>query len=243
MSARPSPKGQLPETKVTAVKSESAPEVEAKADAEVAENTDVEETDLKDLEEKGKIPYSRFQQVNEKAKRTEKQLADLSRKYDEDVKRAMFEKEVALQAANARREKATLDLDGPSSETRALKEELAKLRSDIAGIKGMTGRQQLNSQIKDLVQRFPEADELAVLGWKQNQPDTDLEELMEFSHNRNLERDKKNLQGIIEKKRAKKSPPATVSSSSGFEFKIDEKDKPKTVEEAGKMLRRFFNGK
>lgn len=241
MPAVKSPIGRVPETKAQAV-TESAPDAEVgETKAEEPENTEVEEADLKEIEEKGKIPYSRFQQVNEKARRAEKQLADLSRKYEEDVRRALMEKEIALEVSQKRKGAETLDLDGGSSnETRALKEELAKLRSDIAGIKGMTGRQQLNSQIKDLLSRYPEADELAVLGWKQNQPDADLEELVEFSHNRNIERDKRNLQGIIEKKKAKKSQPATVSQSSGFSFKIDEKEKPKTVEEANKLLRRFF---
>lgn len=248
MPSLPKPTGTLPETKVVpqdvkqaAVSSEAAKE-EIKAKAETPAEPEADESDLQTLQEEQKVPYSRFKEKNEEAKRLKAEIADKDRRYQEDLRRALAEKEAALSVSRNTPQgfnNGIIDIVDPvEKETKVLKSEVDELKKVIASMQGQSNEERLLNHVSKLENKYPEADTLAVLGWKKQQPHVDLEELMELSHTRNVERAEKKLKTILEQKkqRAKSGPTLTEAG-----YKLKESDKPKSVKEANALLKRIFS--
>ena len=220
----------------------SADDTKAQAiKAQEKEDASLDESDLDILEEGKKIPYSRFKEVNDKAKLAQKALADREREFDVRLQR---EVELAEIRARAKVDKESADVNNyltdEEREKAELKGELRRLKDELGGIRGEMSTQKTENKIKRLETEYPEADSLAVLGWaRQLGPEADLDELMERSHNRNIERAQASVRTIIEKKKAK-AKQAIPTGESGFRLK--DSDKPKSLSEAHSLVRRIMGG-
>lgn len=236
MPSMSKPMGSVPETKeqVKDVKQEAAPS----PSPEVKEpDVEVTETDLEELGESQKIPYTRFKEKNEEAKRLKAELARANERHQEDLRRVLAEKE-ALASIKPREESPFEMIDPAQEAVKTLQQQIASLSSELKEVRGQTSEDRLKAQLNSLQSKYPEADQLAVMGWKKIQRDADLEDLMEQSHTRNMERAQKVVTSIIEKKKAKKSMP--IAEQVGF--KLKDSEKPKNVREANALLRRLIGG-
>lgn len=243
MPSKAAPEGSLPETKVTPLEKDVKQAASSsKAETKVAEakEPNVEESDLIALQEEGKIPYSRFKEKNDESKRYKTELEETNKRYQEDMRRLMVEKETLLAVSRqAAPQSGVIDIVDPlERETKSLKNEVDELKRAIHSMKDQSNEDRLKSLVSKLENKYPDADTLAVLGWKKQQPGTDLEELMELSHTRNVERAEKKLKAIIEQKkqRAKSGPQLSDSG-----YKINENEKPKSVKEANAIIKRLFS--
>lgn len=245
MAASKQVKGSVPESKadvkVAEPSSESAETTETVAAASTEEaaspDADLGEADLKELEEQRKIPYNRFKEVNEKAKNLQAEKADLERKYREAVEHLEIAR--SARTANTSDDSLVLDLsDTTDPAVKELKAELKRVSTELSSLKGQTDQERLNSQIERLKSKYPEADELAVMGWKSVRKNVDLEELMELSHNANVERASKQVQALIEKKKAR-AKAAVPTAEQGVRLK--ESERPKTLKDAHKALKSFLS--
>lgn len=242
MASSPAPKTKLPETKVEArdVKQDPAPSgKEAKVEASASKESEVEldENDLASISEGQKVPYDRFKAKNDEAKQLKAELARREEHYKAELQRALIEKEAALTASRRAPASDVIEIQDPvERQTKSLQGAVEALRQELASLKGESSNQRLQSQIEKLQTKYPEADTLAVLGWKKHDPSLDLEEAMELSHTRTVEKTQKSIQKILEAKKSKKAGP--VLSEGGF--KLSDNEKPKSVKEANALLKNLF---
>ena len=235
MGSKAKPMGSVPEkadvqntTDSSAVEEET---IQAKADSEEA--PDVTEDDLKDLQEQQKVPYSRFKEKNDEAKNLKMQLAEAESRY----KQAIVEREAWASAQAKARPDDTFDLDVQDPKVAAMESRLEQLTQKLSLLETQTGQERLSTQVERLQSKYPEADVMAVLGWKKQDSRADLEDLMELSHNKNVERVEKKFKEFIEKKKQKAKAPIPALDAG---FKIKDSERPKNVKEAGKLLRRLI---
>lgn len=220
---------------------EVEPTLESKSTAE--DVVEVEEQDLKDLTEGQKVPYSRFKEVNEKAKKWQADLEGTREKYEDQIRTLMAQNEV-LRSSRAQAQEddgPVYDLGDPAQkQIKTLESQLKQMQAEIGAFKSTAKEQTLRSAIKEAKAKFPDADETAVLGWAKVQGKTnphEIEELMEFSQAKINEAAEKKVRAILDakKQRAKSVQP---TASSGFQLK--ESERPKNIKEANKLLRRFM---
>jgi hypothetical protein len=211
---------------------------EDQADSKDTELTDLDDKDLETLGDLKKIPYTRFKEVNESVKVLKRQLELKDREYQDTLRRAVEDAELRVQA---RLEKSKQDselesLDPYERDTRQLRSQIQKLEAQLSSIQGETQETKLQSQLERLEKKYPEADALAVLGWKKAQPHADLEELMEKSHNRELEKAETKLKRILEekKKRAKQAIPTRESG-----IRLKDSERPKSIKDASALFRKL----
>src|SRR3990167_3796214 len=224
MGSKAKPMGSVPEkadvqntTDSSAVEEET---IQAKADSEEA--PDVTEDDLKDLQEQQKVPYSRFKEKNDEAKNLKMQLAEAESRY----KQAIVEREAWASAQAKARPDDTFDLDVQDPKVAAMESRLEQLTQKLSLLETQTGQERLSTQVERLKSKYPEADVMAVLGWKKQDSRADLEDLMELSHNKNVERVEKKFKEFIEKKKQKAKAPIPALDAG---FKIKDSERPKNV--------------
>lgn len=237
--AQPHEEPKAPDKGVKAEKSASPAE-----DTEVLETKEeevtVDESDVEELEKQKAIPYSRFKEKNEEAKRLKAQVSDLEKQYKSEIQRLVTEREALSQMRTQKNEEVIFEVDdGGNKEVQSLKETIQALTAKLDKVVDETSESRVQNQISKLQGQYPEADVLAVLGWKKQRPDMDLDEAMELSHNRNVERVQTGIKNLIEKKKAKRQQ-ALPSREFGFKFKDGEK--PKTVREASSMMKKLLSG-
>lgn len=216
------------------------PPPRAASSSEKDTDPDLDEKDLEAVEDGKKIPYQRFKSVNEKKRELEAELSGLRSEYDRKLERAVEEAE--RRAAErvkgeieSQRDQETLD---PWERTdKTLRGEIGRLQDELKNLRSEGEHSRLQTQIEKLKNQYPEADELAVLGWKRSNPGLSLDDLMEKSHADNTARVEKRLREIIEKKKEKRS--RAVSTGSGS-FTIPEGERPKNLKDAHKAVMRFF---
>lgn len=223
----------MPARKEAVNASDSAPE-ETKETPVQDEAENLSDDDVKALESAKSVPYSRFKEKNEEAKALKSQLEAVEERHRSEVERLIHEQE-ALRALKSKENEAIFDVEDDSDkEIKGLKTTITSLTKKLENLEGVQSQAQLSMQIEKLQAKYPEADTLAVLGWKKHKPDIDLEEAMEMSHNRNLERGQKLVKDLIEKKKAKKESSIPTKE---FGFKLKDSEKPKTVQDAARYLK------
>lgn len=215
------------------VKKTEASSTEEKEDPK---EEDLDEEDLKALEDGQKIPYSRFKQINESKKALEGKLAEIEQDHKAQLRRLQTELEFLKEKGEEESEDSILDLD-ESKDIKALKAQISELKETVSSLKSSTSEDRLQTKLDSLSKKYPKADRLAVLGWHRA-TGQDLEELMEESQSRNTKMVSEELRAIVERKKEKKRQVTTPNLGSGF--KIDEKERPKTVKEASKLLRKLI---
>lgn len=243
-------KADVKETETSSITEQETPEVHAKAQTqgsqkvskEDLESADLDESDIAEIEGK-KIPYTRFKEVNEKAKSLEQHLKDSERKHQEDLRRAVEDAEARISQRLAKeREDSSLmeEIDPAQREIRLLKEELQTVRGKVSHLENDTAKSQLQSRIEKLETKYPEADSLAVLAIAKHLQRTsleDIEELMLDNHSKNVGRAERQVRSIIEQK--KQRAKAAIPTREGG-IRLKESDRPKTLKEAGQRLKDIF---
>lgn len=230
------PQAPKPEAKA-AIEAEAPKDVKLERPLEAstkAEETPLDDEDLQNLSESRKIPYSRFKEVNDAKKSLEGQLATLRQELDSAKSTQYSNKKTQDEASDD----LSFVYDDSTSEVKKLKEVVMKTQAEINALRSEARDAKLKSDIDKLQERYPEADRVAVLGWAKVTPNSDISDLMEFSHNRNLERTESAIQKLIEKKK-ERSKSKLVTDGAGI--RLTEVEKPKTLQEAHKVLRRFFS--
>jgi len=232
------------DVKASSEPSTHEPEVssnESKVGAKENEAVSFDESDLKQFEEEKKIPYTRFKEVNEKVRSLQDQIAELNLKHQEDVKRVADEAERKAESKLKARESNVFS-DPYVSDNQNLLDELQQLRTEVKQVRTESEEQRLDSLFKSLAPVFPEADKLAVLGWAKSTGKKDaraIEEYMELSHTRNLERAEAKLKSLLETKK-QKAKAALPTRNVGP--RLNESDRPKSLKDAHKAVKRFFTG-
>lgn len=254
MPSLPGPAGAIPpkaaptlernDVNLTEASSVSDPvEVAAKGTATLEESDaiDVDDSDLVSIEESKKIPYSRFKEKVDETKSLKEQVTRLREDQNLAIQRAIEDAELRMKARMDRqKEDSSLeDLDPYERKIHSTNSEIKSLKDELRSLREQAEQSQLQANVTRLKTQFPEADELAVLGWKRSRPNADLEDLMMESHNRNLERDKRRLQEILEHKKAKAKK--SVSTREGG-FRLKENEIPKSIKEAKAMTKRLWGG-
>lgn len=215
------------------------PQKDSTPEGEAKEEVSLDETDLKAFEEDKKVPYDRFKSVNESKKAIQKELEQLKAQRDEDVRRAVELAELRMKQSKSEPQDQDLDDDVEpwQKESRRLVSETSGLRKELADLKSDLSQSKLEAQIAKLKDKFPEADEIAVLGWRKAQPNRDLEELMEYSHTKNNERVESRLRSLIEKKKEKSKTILPIREGG---IKLKPEEKPKNIREATKLLKKYI---
>jgi hypothetical protein len=202
---------------------------------------DLEDSDLQELEEAKKIPYSRFKQVNEEKKALMAQAQELEQRFKESEFRRIAIEEQAREAARLREEIQTKqddDLDPWDRNSKKLESYIAKLEAKVSRLESQTENVSQEAEWERLSKKYPEADKLAVKGWKVASPTRSLEELAEMSHNSNVDRAQKQLKELLEKKKQRaKSALPTVEAG----IRLKDSEKPKSSKEATALIRRMFS--
>jgi len=241
MAASAKPRGNVSEKQGSDVKQEpEASEVQEPITDE--QELELEETDLEEFsKDDKKIPYSRFKEVNEKSKALEEELQSWKSRYQSDLQRELETAELRIMNRIKReQEAAEYDsvLDPSEREIRSLKDEINRLRGDLGGVTTQLNETQLETKLRALKVEYPEADDLAVLGWMKVNPKADLGDLMRESHTRNKGRVESALRNLLENKK-KKAKQRIPSGPGRIEIKPD---KPITsIKDAGEAAKRFFN--
>lgn len=227
-------KAEANETDVTADSSTAKPEAKADTPEDLLEAGDLNEIDAQT------VPYQRFREVNEKAKTYEKQLGSTEQKYQDDLRRITAQYEAKLAAHQSMgREDDTLDFeDEDTAQIKGLQKTIKTLSGELNSLKSAHERQNLDSQLRRLSKQFPKADKLAVQGWHMVYPEASVEELMEKSHNDNVNLVKSSLNDLIEKKKARAQKAVPISSP---KIVLKDEEKPKSFEEASRMANKFLN--
>ena len=217
----------------TEVETASTTDDSAEADVEVDEN------DLKELEDAKKVPFKRFKEVNDKAKSYQEQLAQQQARYEAELKRVEELAEIRVKARQdkERQSKELDELDPYDRADKILSQKVEELESRLSRMTKHSEESDLKNSINSLKSIYPEADEIAVLGWKRAQPGKDLEELMAMSHNRQVDRDQQSLKNLIEKK--KQRAKAAIPTREGG-IRLKESEKPKNLKEAHALVRRLM---
>lgn len=203
------------------------------------ETVDYDETDLEELEQN--VPYSRFKEVNEKAKTYKQQMSSLERAYEEKLKDLTRTYEAKIQATQSSREDDyEIEYDDPSTKyVKSLETQIRELNNQVGSLRTSQENARKEATLSQLKGKFPKADLLAVKGWHIVYPEASLEDLMEKSHNDNLSLVKTSLSEIIEKKKAKSKKTIPMGRSP---LVIAEEDRPKNLKEANKKARDFLAG-
>ena len=231
MAAKAQPTGNVPEKYVVDVNAEaSSPSEEAKPEAPESAEAEVDEKDLEEVEEESrKIPYSRFKEVNEKAKSLETQLQEREQRFQEDLRREIELSEMRLrQQLKREQEQAAEDevIDPVEKELRSVRKELSQIREENRNLRAETSSKLMQDQVSRLEKIYPKRVVLAALGLKKHDPKINLEEVCEEFEADAKERANQQLRAIIEKKkeRAKSVIPTRESG-----IKLKESDRPKTM--------------
>ncbi len=239
MAASAKPIGKVPDVNPTVEKS-STPQAEEKVEAK-EDKVELEESDLELLAEQKKVPYNRFKEVNEEKKSLQYKLDEIERRHADDTRRAVDDAERRV-AARLETDKVGEDdslLEPWQVEVNRLNRELGKAKEEISTVKGEASTTRLESQMHNLRDRYPEADEVAVLGWKKSQPHRDLTELMEMSHNRSIDRAEVQLRNLLTAKK-ERAKGALIVGERGIQLK--EEDKPKSMRAAKEMVAKWARG-
>lgn len=222
---------------------EESASVEAKSESK-NEDLDLDEKDLEEIEAK-KVPYSRFKEVNQKAKSAEGRLKELQEKYEAELRRAEENAEIRAQARiSKKQEEQSLEeiYDPAERRTVVLEKELSELKGELRSLRSESSQDKLQQTIDRLEAKYPEADTVAVLAIAKHLGQTSrdsIEELMHENHSRNLDRANKQLRQIIEQKKQRQKT-AIPTREGGI--KLKESDRPKTLKEASAKLSSLFKG-
>lgn len=238
----------MPEEKVVS-ETDAKESTDAKAESS-PEKTEAKEVlteeDLNLLDGDNKIPYSRFKEVNEKAKNFELQLEDYKEDSREQLNNitAQYEARIAALSAAPKETEPYEDYlnqdDSPSNtEVSALINEIKSLKEEVTSIKSSNSRAKTESQISNLKEKYPKADVNAVLGWAKVMPNSSIGELMEKSHVDTTNNVKAAIREILDAKSAKARRAVPLGEGGGIKLKDEEK--PKTVKGANKAFRDFIN--
>lgn len=235
----PLPPKEMPETDVkpSAPSSEGAPEA---AQTEVADSIakDLDDGDLKEIEEQGKVPYARFREKVQEAKAFKNQLSEALRRFEDDKRRAVEDAEARVLARSAAASKTEeADLDPYEAKIRGTQDEIRQLAGQLSELRIQNEQARLQQDIARLTERYPEADPQAVLGWKKVRPAEELETLMEHSHTQNMERVERKLKAILEHKKAKAK--SAVPTQEGA-VRLKESERPKNLDDARALMRKYF---
>ena len=242
MAAKPAPKGDVtPDSKVTqkaSPVSSTEKETPVVAVKEDSIEDHVEEQDLEALEQS--VPYSRFKEVNEKAKVFKSKAETLESSYQEKLNDLTRTYEAKLAAKEREDDYSIVTEEDPGArQVKSLEKQIKTLTDQIGRLDSGQERYQREAQIKELKSQYPKADITAVRGWKVVYPEASLDELMEKSHNDNLSMVKASLSEIIEKKKVAAKKTVLTGHSP---LRITEADRPKTLKDAASRARDFLNG-
>lgn len=217
------------------------PEEKNAKPAETEQEVSLDDNDLENFSESRKIPYSRFKEVNEKAKNLEKQMQDMKASQDVQIQRAIEDAEIRLKARLEKEQQSSEGeyVDPYEQSAEQLRGEIADLKGELTGLKSEYSQTKVENQLSKLLDEYPEADKLSVLGWKKVSPDSPLEELVAMSHEQNSERIEKGIRKLINAKKEKAK--TRLPGSSTNRFKMDESEKPKTIQDATAMIKKMLS--
>jgi hypothetical protein len=158
-------------------------------------STEVEESGIEselakmfETEDSGKIPYSRFKEVNDKYKASEAKVKEMQANIDAQIAQAVKQAKLdALVEGKSQQvdeiEEFTFE-DTSSKQIKELEQMLAKQNEVINNLTQKYEYDKVTSQITQLKKSFPHMDEDTVLAYKQKRPDLPLEELAKYDHDR-----------------------------------------------------------
>jgi len=226
----------------------SSLEMEAETPPSEESEIELEVEDVEKLEHSKHVPYKRFSQVNEKKNQLETQLASMESTYKSQMANLAATYEAKLQASTPTPKEEedyefVYDQDEEqvsSKANAALMKHVRNLENKLGMLEETSTQSRIEGELTRLEGQYPEADIDAVLGWKKVYPGQNLKDLMERSHNSNIDRTKKSITRMLEAKKAKAKNVVPLGATGGIKLKSSER--PKTLKEATRMTRQFFGG-
>lgn len=230
------------DVKTAEASSESAkvesPKTEVRESEEKGKEADYSEDDLKALEEKKSVPYSRFKEVNETKKALAQEKEELLARHQTDLATLAAQYEAKIQAQGNSNFQIEYE-DAEEKKSQALMKKMEGVEQKLAALEGRSRQSDLRIEMDRLEKKYPEMDRDAVLGWHHVLPKAELEELAEKSHNDNIGRVTSRLSAILEDKKKKQTRQGIPITGTGIKLKDNER--PKTLREASRMARQFFS--
>lgn len=260
MAANAKPKGAVPEkhghpldvkdqTEDTSASEDTKPQTFEKEDIRVEVQTSPEaesdpaldEADLETFEKDSKrIPYSRFKEVNQKAKDLETQLKERDDRFSEELRKQVELAELRLRNQMKREQEIALEeegLDPQEKRMNRLEKEIHSLRDENRHLRNETNSKLMQDQVTRLEKIYPKRVVLAALGLKKHDSSINLEEACEdFSAEIDDQANQK-LRSIIEKKKQKAR---VVLPTRETGIRLKETEKPKTIAEAKAAVKKLF---
>lgn len=184
------------------------------------------------------IPYSRFQQVNDEKKELKNKLDELTSQFSSKLEtERMRIQEQLLTEIGLRGETADLEDVGP----KVVDKRLEVLQRKIEALESDRFQSRIDQDIKRLTEIYPQADELTLRAYRQIKPSGDLEEFAKFQHeaiNNKVEGRYKEYVESKKKEAMKRVPHQDTSGRFHMPSNIDEK--PKTLKQAGDLVKKFL---
>jgi len=219
---------------------ETSPAPEAIKEEPTVEDQVTEDL-IKDLDATKNVPYDRFKQVNDQKNSLQEQMDNLKSQQDVVTARAIEDAELRAAARfEARAAETETEYQDPNDRVMAqMQKQIAELQGSLKESRTQSSEDRITAKMAALEKKYPQADSTAVLGWKKAVPNSDIEKLMEKSNNDNIERASDLVRSMLEKKkeRAKNSIPA----GNERRILISDEERPKTIREAGKLLKRMVS--
>jgi len=212
------------------------------AGANLEDDVDYDENDLKGIEEEQKVPYKRFKEVNDSAKGYRSEIEKLSaRLSDEANEKIRLQAELARRPSQSVSDEDDLTLDDFGSNDQAVLKKLAHLENKYDNLSTKYEKQTLRGSIDRLASEYPDASRISVLGIANSQgvsSEEGLRELFEMQQNAINDAVEKKLRGILDSKKAARQK--NVRPVRRSHFSIKEEDRPSTFKEASSFARKLF---
>jgi hypothetical protein len=205
-------------------------------EAELTEES-LTQDDLSELDGKP-VPYQRFREVNEKAKSYKRNVESLEQKYQDEIRQLTTQYEAKLMAKQSMQRDDDYSIEYEDDANKEVNKTVKALQDKINALESSYNRQSMESQIEKLQRQYPKADTLTVQGWKMAYPEAALEDLMEKSHQRNIDMVKSSINELLEKKKSKTKKAVPLGNP---RIQIKEGERPKSFAEATKMANKFLN--
>lgn len=229
--------------KASSSKAETKEALQAK---ETSEEVEIEEGDLKDLDEGQKVPYSRFKQVNEKAREKDRALeaykATAMAQQQALVAELQALRSLKSEATANNEDQGVLDLTVDPNEKviKSLVGKIADLEGKLTNLSNKTSQESLRLKVDEAIKKFPKANRVAVMGILKFDPTLDVEEIAEGLHQQVMAERTEGIKELIERKKAKKKEAILPTNETG-RIVFKENERPKTVKEASEKLKAFMS--
>ena len=190
-----------------------------------------------------KVPYTRFQQVNQEKQKLKEELVKIKSGLDEIVakEKIKMQKQLLEELGTKAPEGDDKVYDEDTHVEREKKYYVKKLdaiEKTLESIINDSNQSKVDKEIQSLVEVYPEADDVTLRAFKQFYPDRDLERFAKHQHEKIMGKINDKMKKTIEEKKKQSQSRHTFFDNEDIpKLNIKEEDRPKTMREAREKLK------